>query len=186
YLAYLVNNVDTDVKESAGPSTITIPWSEPPPRPTENILRDKPGPTGKCKAAMTIEDVFHAQLSSDIIKLIVLQTNEEASLWGFSEALIRQLCRNIASSCLRLSLDSMIKPPELKEKAHPGAHITVDEQLIPFHGRCFLIVRIKSKPGKYGIKVWVAADVEHCYTYNFHGYAGKIYNHPGKKKQGRL
>ncbi|KRX74978.1 hypothetical protein T06_3503 [Trichinella sp. T6] len=76
-----------------------------------------------------------------------------ASLWGFSEALIRQLCRNIASSCLRLSLDSMIKPPELKEKAHPGAHITVDEQLIPFHGRCFLIVRIKSKPGKYGIKL---------------------------------
>ncbi|KRY56117.1 Homeobox protein MSX-2 [Trichinella britovi] len=60
----------------------------------------------------------------------------------------------------------MIKPPELKEKAHPGAHITVDEQLIPFHGRCFLIVRIKSKLGKYGIKVWVAADVEHCYTYN--------------------
>ncbi|KRX74976.1 hypothetical protein T06_16551 [Trichinella sp. T6] len=77
YLAYLVNNVDTDVEESAGPFTITIPWSEPPPRPTENILRDKPGPTGKCKAAMTIEDVFHAQLSSDIIKLIVLQTNEE-------------------------------------------------------------------------------------------------------------
>ncbi|KRY40660.1 hypothetical protein T01_2992 [Trichinella spiralis] len=66
---------------------------------------------------------------------------------------IRQLCRNIASSCLRLSLDSMIKPPELKEKAHPGAHITVDEQLIPFHGRCSLIVRIKSKPGKYGIKL---------------------------------
>ncbi|OUC45338.1 hypothetical protein D917_01933 [Trichinella nativa] len=165
---------------------------KPPPRPTENILRDKPGPTGKCKAAMTTEDVFHAQLSSDIIKLIVLQTNEEespASLWGFSEALrrdvIRQLCRNIASSCLRLSLDSMIKPPELKGKAHPGAHITVDEQLILFHGRCFLIVRIKSKPGKYGIKVWVAADVEHCYTYNFHGYAGKIYNHP-EKKQGRL
>ncbi|XP_003378247.1 conserved hypothetical protein [Trichinella spiralis] len=98
---------------------------------------------------------------------------------------IRQLCRNIASSCLRLSLDSMIKPPELKEKAHPGAHITVDEQLIPFHGRCSLIVRIKSKPGKYGIKVWVAADVEHRYTYNFHGYAGKIYNHP-EKKQGQL
>ncbi|KRX28239.1 Homeobox -like protein [Trichinella nelsoni] len=92
---------------------------------------------------MTIEDVFHAQLSSDIIKLIVLQTNEEEQMY------IRQLCRNIASSCLRLSLDSMIKPPELKEKAHPGAHITVDEQLIPFHGRCFLIVRIKSKPGKY-------------------------------------
>ncbi|KRZ60167.1 Homeobox -like protein [Trichinella nativa] len=116
---FLLNNVDTDVEKSAGPSTITIPWSEPSPRPTENILRDKPGPTGKCKAAMTTEDVFHAQLSSDIIKLIVLQTNEEA--------LIRQLCRNIASSCLRLSLDSMIKPPELKGKAHNESMGTSEE-----------------------------------------------------------
>ncbi|KRY00640.1 hypothetical protein T4E_2030 [Trichinella pseudospiralis] len=45
----------------------TIPWSEHPPRlsrrPTENIVRDKPGPNGKCKTAMTIEDVFYAQLS---------------------------------------------------------------------------------------------------------------------------
>ncbi|KRZ59094.1 hypothetical protein T02_535 [Trichinella nativa] len=30
--------------------------------------------------------------------------------------LIRPLCRNIASSYLRLSLNSMIKPPELKGK----------------------------------------------------------------------
>ncbi|KRY76312.1 hypothetical protein T4B_4561 [Trichinella pseudospiralis] len=49
------------------PSTRTIPWSEHPPRlsrrPTENIVRDKPGPNGKCKTAMTIEDVFYVQLS---------------------------------------------------------------------------------------------------------------------------
>ncbi|KRZ59072.1 hypothetical protein T02_4791 [Trichinella nativa] len=42
---------------------------------------------------------------------------------------------------------------------------------------------MKSQSGKYGIKVWVAADVEHRYTYNYHGYAGKIYDHPEKKRQ---
>ncbi|KRX48120.1 Homeobox -like protein [Trichinella murrelli] len=52
-----------------------------------------------------------------------------ASLWGFSEALIRQLCRNIASSCLRLSLDSMIKPPELKEKAQQSMVIFSNESM---------------------------------------------------------
>ncbi|XP_003370573.1 conserved hypothetical protein [Trichinella spiralis] len=154
----------------SGPSTRTISWSEHPPHPSrrsaEDLLLDNPRPTGKCKAAVTIEDVFHAQLSSGIRELI--------------------LCRNIASSYLRLSLNSMIKPPELKGKAHPGAHITVNEQLIPFCGRCFLIVRMKSQSGKYGIKVWVAADVEHRHTYNFHGYAGKIYDHPEKKRQGEL
>ncbi|KRX53538.1 hypothetical protein T09_10194 [Trichinella sp. T9] len=78
--AYLVNNVKIDVEESAGPSTRTIPWSEHPPHPTrrsaEDLLRDNPRPTGKCKAAMTIEDVFHAYLSSGIRELIVLHTNE--------------------------------------------------------------------------------------------------------------
>ncbi|KRZ59102.1 hypothetical protein T02_9779 [Trichinella nativa] len=60
--AYLVDNVKIDVEESAGPSTRTIPWSEHPPHPSrrsaEDLLRDNPRPTGKCKAAMTTEDVF--------------------------------------------------------------------------------------------------------------------------------
>ncbi|OUC41988.1 hypothetical protein D917_10530 [Trichinella nativa] len=44
------------------PSTRTIPWSEHPIHPSrrsaEDLLRDNPRPTGKCKAAMTTEDVF--------------------------------------------------------------------------------------------------------------------------------
>ncbi|KRX34306.1 hypothetical protein T09_2783 [Trichinella sp. T9] len=54
------------ILKSAGPSTRTIPWSEHPPHPSrrsaEDLLRDNPRPTGKCKAAMTIEDVFYAYL----------------------------------------------------------------------------------------------------------------------------
>ena len=38
-------------------------------------------------------------------------------------------------------------------------HITNDEQLVVFRGKCPLCVFIKSKPGKYGIKLWIAADV---------------------------
>ncbi|KAL1234458.1 DNA helicase/primase complex-associated protein [Trichinella spiralis] len=68
------------LSESAGPSTRTIPWSEHPSHPSrrsaEDLLLDNPRPTGKCKAAVTIEDVFHAQLSSGIRELIVLHTNE--------------------------------------------------------------------------------------------------------------
>ncbi|KRY45186.1 hypothetical protein T03_1108 [Trichinella britovi] len=79
-LSDVVNNVKIDVEESAGPSTRTIPWSEHPPHPSrrsaEDLLRDNPRPTGKCKAAMTIEDVFYAYFSSGIRELIVLHTNE--------------------------------------------------------------------------------------------------------------
>ncbi|KAK3701972.1 hypothetical protein RRG08_017862 [Elysia crispata] len=35
----------------------------------------------------------------------------------------------------------------------PGENITVDEQLVPFRGRCSFIQYIPSKPDKYGIKI---------------------------------
>ncbi|GFS02519.1 PiggyBac transposable element-derived protein 4 [Elysia marginata] len=38
----------------------------------------------------------------------------------------------------------------------PGANLTVDEQLIPFRGRCPIIQYIPSKPAKYGLKLfWI-------------------------------
>ena len=44
----------------------------------------------------------------------------------------------------------------------PNEHITTDEQVVVFRGpfRTF----IKSKPGKYGIKLWVAADAKNFYA----------------------
>ena len=35
----------------------------------------------------------------------------------------------------------------------PGSHITVDERLVRFRGRCPFRVYMKSKPGRYGIKL---------------------------------
>lgn len=40
----------------------------------------------------------------------------------------------------------------------PKENVTVDEQLILFRGKCFFKVYMPSKPGKYGMKAWVAAD----------------------------
>jgi len=42
---------------------------------------------------------------------------------------------------------------------------------------------IKSKPVKYGIKVWVAANAKNFYTYNMQAYTGKT-DGPREKKKG--
>lgn len=52
----------------------------------------------------------------------------------------------------------------------PGEDITVDERLAVYRGRCAFKVYMKSKPGRYGIKIWAAADksgyVSNCQIYN--------------------
>ena len=48
----------------------------------------------------------------------------------------------------------------------PNEHIIIDEQLVLFRGTCLFHMFIKSKPGKYGIKLWVAADAKNFYACN--------------------
>ena len=55
----------------------------------------------------------------------------------------------------------------------PGSNICVDEQLVAFRGRCPFRIYLPSKPGKYGIKVWVCCDVDTAYCSNFEVYTGK-------------
>lgn len=45
----------------------------------------------------------------------------------------------------------------------PGLNITVDERLATFRGHCPFRVYMKSKPGRYGIKIWVVSDSETAY-----------------------
>ncbi|RUS70333.1 hypothetical protein EGW08_021902 [Elysia chlorotica] len=45
----------------------------------------------------------------------------------------------------------------------PGPFITVDEQLIPWRGRCKFLQYLPSKPDKYGLKVFWACDAETNY-----------------------
>ena len=64
----------------------------------------------------------------------------------------------------------------------PNEHITIDEQLVVFKGKCPFHVFIKSKPGKYGIKLWVAADAKNFYACDMQVYTGKSGGVREKKK----
>lgn len=55
----------------------------------------------------------------------------------------------------------------------PRTDITVDEQLFPTKARCSFIQYIASKPDKFGIKFWLAADVDTKYMLNGAPYLGK-------------
>ncbi|KAF7640843.1 hypothetical protein LDENG_00010390, partial [Lucifuga dentata] len=69
----------------------------------------------------------------------------------------------------------------------PGADITVDEQLFPTKARCSFIQYIASKPDKFGIKFWLAADVDTKYTVNGAPYLGRDETHrPGQRLGGSV
>ena len=54
----------------------------------------------------------------------------------------------------------------------PNEYITTDEQSV-FIDKCTFYMFIKSKPVKYRINVWVAADARKFYAYNMQVYNGK-------------
>jgi hypothetical protein len=57
------------------------------------------------------------------------------------------------------------------------------EQLVVFRGKCPFRMFIKSKPGQYGIKLWVADDANTFYACNMKVYTGKN-NGVREKEQG--
>lgn len=61
-----------------------------------------------------------------------------------------------------------------KISCNPGAHICVDEQLVPYRGKAPFRVYMKSKPAKYGIKIWTVADCDSAYMINMQIYLGKV------------
>nr|XP_046164109.1 piggyBac transposable element-derived protein 4-like [Oncorhynchus gorbuscha] len=67
---------------------------------------------------------------------------------------------------------------------NPGPDVTVDEQLVPFRGRCPFRQYIPSKPAKYGIKSWVACDAKSSYAWKMQVYTGKAAGAGPEKNQG--
>ena len=61
----------------------------------------------------------------------------------------------------------------------PGANITIDEQLFPTKARSRFIQYMPNKPDKFGIKFWLAADVNNKYVINGYPYLGKDDEQPG-------
>lgn len=65
-----------------------------------------------------------------------------------------------------------------------GRHVTVDEQLILFRGRCPMKQYMPDKPAKYGIKIWATCDSERAFTWITQVYCGKAPNTKPEKNQG--
>ena len=72
-----------------------------------------------------------------------------------------------------------------KKLFEPFEEVTVDEQLVAFRGKCPMRQYMKSKPAKYGIKIWAAADVKTSYLYNLQVYTGRLPGYAPEKNQGR-
>ena len=63
---------------------------------------------------------------------------------------------------------------KIVKKAYiPNVFITVDKQLLPCKGRCKFMQCMENKPNKFGLKFWIAVDVESKYFYNGFPYLGK-------------
>lgn len=71
-----------------------------------------------------------------------------------------------------------------KKAYNPDAEVCIDEQLVKFRGKCPFRVYMKSKPARYGMKIWTLCDVKTSYCWNMQVYTGKMNNVP-EKEQGK-
>lgn len=56
----------------------------------------------------------------------------------------------------------------------PGKTVVIDEQLVPFRGRCSFKQYIPSKPDKYGMKIFWICDTDNAYPLNALPYLGTL------------
>uniref|UniRef100_A0A1A8U1F2 PiggyBac transposable element-derived protein domain-containing protein n=1 Tax=Nothobranchius furzeri TaxID=105023 RepID=A0A1A8U1F2_NOTFU len=66
----------------------------------------------------------------------------------------------------------------------PGAEITIYEQLFPTKSRCPFTQFMPKKTFKFGIKFWLAVDVDTKYIFNGYPYLGKDPSHPTTQRLG--
>jgi hypothetical protein len=65
----------------------------------------------------------------------------------------------------------------------PTQYVTVDEQLVSFRGRWPFNQYIKSRPGKYCIKIWASADANTNYIHNMQVYTGRKQGEPREQSE---
>ena len=64
----------------------------------------------------------------------------------------------------------------LQDAFVPDENVTVDEQLLTYRGRVPFKQYIPSKPGKYGIKLWMLSDTKTSYVCRIQVYSGRAGN----------
>ncbi|KAJ7984140.1 hypothetical protein DPEC_G00364240 [Dallia pectoralis] len=69
---------------------------------------------------------------------------------------------------------------------NPVPDATVDEQLVPFRGRCPFRQYMPSKPARYGIKAWVCCDARSSYAWKMQVYTGKTRDGPERNLGARV
>lgn len=73
----------------------------------------------------------------------------------------------------------------LSRMFNPNLNVVVDEQMVPFRGKCPFRQYIPSKPSKYGLKIWALCDCESSYIWNTQVYTGKAPNTKPEVNQGK-
>lgn len=120
--------------------------------------------------------IFTATMSRD--RFIAIRT-----FIRFDDKMTRQIRRETDKlAAIRDIWDKFVE--NCKKSFVPGGSLTIDEQLVAFRGNCPFRQYIKSKPAKYGIKIWALADVETTYLYNLQIYTGKLPGAQPEKNQG--
>ncbi|XP_054717484.1 piggyBac transposable element-derived protein 4-like [Uloborus diversus] len=66
---------------------------------------------------------------------------------------------------------------------NPGNHVTIDEHLVGFRGRCPFRQYMPKKTSKYGIKIWIVCNSKSAYAWNVLLYTGKPKDGPPEKNQ---
>ena len=61
-------------------------------------------------------------------------------------------------------------------------NITIDEQLFPTKSRCRFTLHIPNKPDKFGVKFWLAIDMESKYILSAIPYLGKDESRPSTQR----
>ncbi|XP_033178751.1 piggyBac transposable element-derived protein 4-like [Bombus impatiens] len=169
--------------------------------PVHNIFRGASGPTGYAKRHIMkrqVKTAFYLIIDHRIRDHIIKRTKEEAFRVSgtkqraafFSKAMSRndfteimkfirfdkksersQRLRNNKFAMVSTVWDRFIENSQNCYK--PGTYITVDEQLFPSKTRCRFTQYMPNKPDKFGIKFWLACDVNSKYTINGFPYLGK-------------
>jgi len=109
--------------------------------------------------------IFHATMARNrffqILHVILFDDKTTTNRWRSTDEL----------APIRVVFESIIS--RFPMVYTPNKHITTDEQLVLFTGKCLFHMFIKSKQGKYGIKLWVADEAKNFYVCNMQVYTGK-------------